>query len=145
MKIIKLMALAAILMPLLFSCSGGSSSAGMLGQLPDKYAQFTEEKAELKKEAENIKTEADKKRFLENFRMVREKLTDLKERDYKRLLQPVIDGNEIMQMFNLQPSREVGVLKQYLKDAVLDNRVANEREPLMELLMKKAAEMGLTQ
>lgn len=59
MKIIKLMALAAILMPLLFSCSGGGSSAGMLGQLPDKYAQFTEEKAELKKEAENIKTEAD--------------------------------------------------------------------------------------
>lgn len=43
MKIIKLMALAAILMPLLFSCSGGGSSAGMLGQLPDKYAQFTEE------------------------------------------------------------------------------------------------------
>ena len=65
MKIIKLMALAAILMPLLFSCSGGGSSAGMLGQFPDKYAQFTEEKAELKKEAENIKTEADKKRFLE--------------------------------------------------------------------------------
>ena len=91
------------------------------------------------------KNEVRKKRFLENFRMVREKLTDLKERDYKRLLQPVIDGNEIMQMFNLQPSREVGVLKQYLKDAVLDNRVANEREPLMELLMKKAAEMGLTQ
>ena len=91
------------------------------------------------------KNEVRKKRFLENFRMVREKLTDLKERDYKRLLQPVIDGNEIMQMFNLQPSSEVGVLKQYLKDAVLDNRVANEREPLMELLMKKAAEMGLTQ
>ena len=91
------------------------------------------------------KNEVRKKRFLENLRMVREKLTDLKERDYKRLLQPVIDGNEKMQMFNLQPSREVGVLKQYLKDAVLDNRVANEREPLMELLMKKAAEMGLTQ
>jgi len=91
------------------------------------------------------KNEVRKKRFLENFRMVREKLTDLKERDYKRLLQPVIDGNEIMQIFNLQPSREVGVLKQYLKDAVLDNRVANEREPLMELLMKKATEMGLTQ
>ena len=91
------------------------------------------------------KNEVRKKRFLENFRMVREKLTDLKERDYKRLLQPVIDGNEIMQIFNLKPSREVGVLKQYLKDAVLDNRVANEREPLMELLMKKAAEMGLAQ
>lgn len=90
------------------------------------------------------KNEVRKKRFLENFRMVREKLTDLKERDYKRLLQPVIDGNEIMEMFSLQPCREVGQLKQYLKDAVLDNRVPNEREPLMALLMEKAKEMGLT-
>ena len=89
------------------------------------------------------KNEVRKKRFLENFRMVREKLTDLKERDYKRLLQPVIDGNEIMEMFSLQPCREVGQLKQYLKDAVLDNRVPNEREPLMALLLEKAKEMGL--
>ena len=89
------------------------------------------------------KNEVRKKRFLENFRMVRDKLTDLKERDYKRLLQPVIDGNEIMEMLSLQPCREVGQLKQYLKDAVLDNRVPNEREPLMTLLMEKAKEMGL--
>ncbi len=91
------------------------------------------------------KNEVRKKQFLENFRMVREKLTDLKERDYKRLLQPVIDGNEIMEIFNLKPCREVGTLKQYLKDAVLDNKVANEREPLMQLLMQKAEEMGLVQ
>ena len=89
------------------------------------------------------KNEVKKKIFLENFRMVREKLADLKEKDYKRLLQPVIDGNEIMQLFNLKPSREVGTLKQYLKDAVLDNRVENEREPLMQLLMEKARQMGL--
>jgi putative nucleotidyltransferase with HDIG domain len=89
------------------------------------------------------KNEVKKKMFLENFRMVREKLADLKEKDYKRLLQPVIDGNEIMEMFHLQPSREVGVLKQYLKDAVLDNRVENEREPLMQLLLEKATQMGL--
>lgn len=89
------------------------------------------------------KNDVRKKRFLENFRMVREKLTDLKERDYKRLLQPVIDGNEIMEMFSLQPCREVGQLKQYLKDAVLDNRVPNDREPLMALLLEKAKEMGL--
>jgi hypothetical protein len=89
------------------------------------------------------KNEVRKKMFLENFRMVREKLTDLKEKDYKRLLQPVIDGNEIMEMFHLKPSREVGVLKQYLKDAVLDNKVENEREPLMQILKKKALEMGL--
>ena len=89
------------------------------------------------------KNEVRKKMFLENFRMVREKLTDLKEKDYVRLLQPVIDGNEIMELFHLKPSREVGVLKQYLKDAVLDNRVENEREPLMQLLMQKAKEMNL--
>ena len=89
------------------------------------------------------KNEVKKKMFLENFRMVREKLADLQEKDYKRLLQPVIDGNEIMELFHLQPSREVGTLKQYLKDAVLDNQVANEREPLMELLMQKAKQMGL--
>ena len=89
------------------------------------------------------KNEVKKKMFQENFRMVREKLADLKVKDYKRLLQPVIDGNEIMEMFHLQPSREVGVLKQYLKDAVLDNKVENEREPLMQLLLEKAAQMGL--
>ena len=89
------------------------------------------------------KNEARKKMFLENFRMVREKLADLKEKDYKRLLQPVIDGNEIMEMFHLKPSREVGALKSCLKDAVLDNKVENERGPLMQLLMEKAKEMGL--
>ncbi|MBQ6769068.1 MAG: HD domain-containing protein, partial [Prevotella sp.] len=89
------------------------------------------------------KNEVRKKIFLENFRMVREKLADLKDKDYVRLLQPVIDGNEIMQLFNLKPSREVGILKQTLKDAVLDNRVPNEREPLMQLLQQKAREMGL--
>ena len=89
------------------------------------------------------KNVARKQRFLDNFRSVRKKLKDLKERDYKRLLQPCIDGNEIMEMFHLKPSREVGILKQTLKDAVLDNKVANERKPLMELLRSKARELGL--
>ena len=89
------------------------------------------------------KNRVKKARFLENFRLVREKITDLKERDYKRELQPCIDGNEIMELFSLKPSREVGELKAALKDAVLDNRVPNEREPLMALLRQKAAEMGI--
>lgn len=89
------------------------------------------------------KNEGRKKRFLENFRMVREKLAALKEKDYKRLLQPVINGDEIMQMFNLQPSAIVGELKKVLKDAVLDGTVLNEREPLMGLLMDVAKERGL--
>lgn len=91
------------------------------------------------------KNQQRKQRFLDNFRIVREKLVDLQERDYKRLLQPCIDGNEIMEMFHLQPCREVGTLKQTLKDAVLDNKVENEREPLMKLLLEKAKKMGLTE
>src|SRR5574344_693507 len=89
------------------------------------------------------KNQVRKQHFLDNFRLVREKIADLKERDYKRLLQPCIDGNEIMKIFHLSPCREVGVLKQTLKDAVLDNKVVNERESLMQLLMSKAKSMGL--
>ena len=84
-----------------------------------------------------------KQRFLDNFRIVREKIEDLKERDYKRALQPVIDGNEIMEMFHLPQGPAVGTLKQTLKNAVLDNVVPNEREALMELLTNKAKQMGL--
>ncbi|SES76319.1 CCA tRNA nucleotidyltransferase [Prevotella sp. kh1p2] len=89
------------------------------------------------------KNQQRKQRFLDNFRVVREKLKDLEERDYKRLLQPCINGNEIMELFHLKPSREVGELKKCLKEAVLDNRVPNEREPLMQLLMEQARKMGL--
>lgn len=89
------------------------------------------------------KNQQRKQRFLDNFVIVREKLADLKLRDYKRLLQPCIDGNEIMEMFHLGPCREVGTLKQTLKDAVLDNKVPNEREPLMQLLLQKAKTMGI--
>ena len=89
------------------------------------------------------KNQVRKKLFLENFRIVREKIADLKERDYKRLLQPVIDGNEIMELFHLKPSREVGELKKALKEAVLENIVPNEREPLLALLREKAKELGV--
>lgn len=90
------------------------------------------------------KNEVRKKKFLNNFKLVRQKLKDLKEKDYKRLLQPCVNGNEIMEMFHLTPSKEVGILKQTLKNAVLDNKVENKREPLMQLLIEKAKELGLT-
>ncbi|MBQ2182754.1 MAG: HD domain-containing protein [Bacteroidaceae bacterium] len=89
------------------------------------------------------KNELKKARFLENFRIVREKIADLKERDYKRLFQPVIDGDEIMQMFNLKPSREVGTLKQSLKDAILDGIIPNEPDAARQFLIEKGKEMGL--
>ena len=89
------------------------------------------------------KNELKKARFLENFRIVREKIANLKERDYKRLFQPVIDGDEIMQMFNLKPSREVGTLKQSLKDAILDGIIPNEPDAARQFLIEKGKEMGL--
>ncbi|MCD8289974.1 MAG: CCA tRNA nucleotidyltransferase [Prevotella sp.] len=89
------------------------------------------------------KNEVRKRQFLDNFQTVRKKLADLKVKDYKRLFQPCIDGTEIMELFHLQPSKEVGELKQTLKNAVLDNQVPNEREPLMKLLVEKAKDMGL--
>ena len=84
-----------------------------------------------------------KKHFLDNFQTVRDKLADLKVRDYKRLLQPCIGGDEIMELFHLPHSKEVGILKKTLKDAVLDNKVPNEHDALMELLRIKAQKMGL--
>ena len=55
----------------------------------------------------------------------------------------MIDGNEVMEIFNLPPSQQVGMLKKCMKDAVLDNKVPNQREPLMQLLIEEARKMGL--
>lgn len=76
-----------------------------------------------------------KKVFLENFRIVREKLADLKEKDYKRLLQPCVDGDELMEHFHLSPGPEVGRMKKIMKDAILDGKVENERKALYRLLL----------
>ena len=84
-----------------------------------------------------------KQRFLDNFRIVREKLADLKNKDYKRLFQPCIDGNEIMQIFGLGPGPEVGRLKTAIKEAVLNNVVANEHDTLLAYLIEEAKKHGL--
>ena len=82
-----------------------------------------------------------KQRFLDNFRIVREKIVALKVKDYKRLFQPCIDGVQIMEMFGLQQGPVVGILKSYIKDAVLDGRVPNEPETLRRLLEEKYREL----
>ena len=87
------------------------------------------------------KNQEKKQRFLDNFVTVREKLVELKEKDYKRLFQPCVSGDDIMEMFGLKPSREVGVLKQYIKDAVLDQKVENEPEALKKMLVEKFKQM----
>ena len=89
------------------------------------------------------KNQVRKQRFHDNYRLVREKIEELKKKDYKRLFQPCIDGNEIMQIFGLKPSPEVGTLKTCIKDAVLDGKVPNEREALLALLLEKGNQLGL--
>ncbi len=89
------------------------------------------------------KNEQRKKRFLDNFQLVRQKLVDIEEKDRVRNFQPPVSGEQIMELFGLSPSREVGVLKAAIKDAILDGKIPNEYEPAMELLVEEAAKMGL--
>ena len=89
------------------------------------------------------KNEQRKKNFLENFRIVRQKLVDIEEKDRIRNFQPPVDGDEIMRLFNLKPCREIGTLKTALKDAILDGKVPNEHEAALTFVLHKAAQMGL--
>ena len=89
------------------------------------------------------KNEVRKQRFLANFKLVRQKLKDLEEKDRIRNFQPPVDGAEIMKVFNLQPCREIGSLKSSIKDAILDGVIPNEHDAAFEFMLKKAKQMGL--
>ena len=89
------------------------------------------------------KNEQRKQRFLDNFQLVREKLVDLEERDRIRNFQPPVTGDEIMARFGLEPSRPVGVLKEAVKDAILDGIIPNEHDAALAFVDERAANMGL--
>ena len=84
-----------------------------------------------------------KQRFLNNFQLVRRKLKDLEEKDRIRNFQPPVTGEEIMQIFDLQPCCEIGVLKSAIKDAILDGVIPNEHEAAYDFMIKRARRMGL--
>ena len=84
-----------------------------------------------------------KQRFLDNFQLVRQKLADLQERDNYRTWHNPISGEEIMETFRLGPCREIGLLKQAVKDAIWDSVIPNDPEAAREFMLAKAAEMGL--
>jgi poly(A) polymerase len=84
------------------------------------------------------------RRFLNNFRLVREKLTAIEEKDRVRNFQPPISGEEIMKVFDLEPCQQVGSLKASIKDAILDGVIPNEREAAWNYMLEKAKSMKLT-
>ena len=89
------------------------------------------------------KNELKKKKFIDNFITVRTKLVEIEEKDRIRNFQPPINGEDIMQMFGLRPCKEVGLLKNAIKDAILDGVIPNEYEPAEALLLEEAKKLGL--
>lgn len=83
-------------------------------------------------------------RYLSNYEMVREKLKEIEEKDHLRNWQPPIDGALIMQTFNIEPDRKVGIIKDHIRESILDGVIPNEYDAAYQLMIEKAAELGLT-
>jgi poly(A) polymerase len=87
--------------------------------------------------------EAKKSRHLENFRIVRNKLHEIEEKDAIRNFQPPVDGVEIIRVFGIKPGREVGIIKNAIREAILDGVIPNEYEAARKLMVNKGIELGL--
>jgi putative nucleotidyltransferase with HDIG domain len=83
------------------------------------------------------------KKYHKNFQIVRKKIEEVETRDHIRNFQPPISGEEIMALFNLKPCREIGILKEAIKEAILEGEIANEYEAAFDFLMQKAQSLGL--
>jgi len=84
------------------------------------------------------------KKYHQNFEIVRRKIVEVEERDHVRNFQPPISGEEIMAIFNLQPSREIGILKEAVKEAIMEGEIPNEYKAAYDFVLKRGTKLGLT-
>jgi poly(A) polymerase len=84
------------------------------------------------------------KKYHQNFQIVRQKIKEVEEKDHVRNFQPPISGEEIMAIFDLKPSREIGILKEAVKEAILEGDIPNEYQAAYEFVLKRGTKLGLT-
>ena len=82
-------------------------------------------------------------KYHNNFKIVREKIVEVEQRDHVRNFQPPISGEEIMKAFNMKPSREIGIIKDFIKEAILEGDIPNEFDAAFQLMLKKGEALGL--
>jgi hypothetical protein len=84
-----------------------------------------------------------RKKYKANFELVRNKIEEVEERDHVRNFQPPVSGEEIMAAFNLGPSKEIGIIKEAIKEAILEGEIPNEREAALKFMLQKGKAMDL--
>jgi len=83
------------------------------------------------------------KTYLNNFKMVRQKIEEVEARDQIRNFQPPISGEDIMKAFELKPCREIGIIKEFIKEAILEGQIPNESSAAHEMMLEKGKQLGL--